>query len=81
MTITNFKVVVETVVVIFNFERLELESNLISFCDSDLPNALFVGSIVFRIIWTLKSSFILENLATTKGWSQMKYANSNQLNY
>src|ERR1700712_108952 len=53
MAVTYFEVIVNTIVVIFNFKRLKFERHLKIIRNCDFPNTLFIRSIVFRIVRTL----------------------------
>ena len=53
VTVSNLQVVVDTCVMVFNFKRLKLESNLIPFSYSDLPNTILTWSVILRVVWTL----------------------------
>ena len=62
VAVAHFEVVVDTVVVVLDLERLELEGHLKVLGNRDLPNALFVGPVVLWIVRTLKSALLCVDL-------------------
>jgi len=46
MTIPDFEVVVDAVIVVLYFKGLELECHLVVGWDGNLPSALFIGLVI-----------------------------------
>lgn len=68
ITVAHLHVVVYAIVVVFHFERLELERHLILLFDRDAPDALLVRQIVERIVGRLKTTAAANiQLATADG--------------
>lgn len=62
--VSNFQVIINTVVVILNLKRLKFERNLKTFRNRDTPHTVFVGPVIVRVVWTLQVALLGTDLPT-----------------
>jgi hypothetical protein len=56
VTVANFQIIVDAIIVILDFKRLKLERHLVVYGHGNLPRALLVGLVIIREVGRLQVS-------------------------
>ena len=56
VTVANFQIIVDAIIVIFNFKRLKLEGHLVVYGHCNFPRALLVRLVIIREVGRLQVS-------------------------